>query len=120
MVKFPWSRRDESAGIAFKALDNDAGFLLDVEGRKVVALKLPGNTAREVAGQASLASGMLAKLAKFWHPTEPEHRLIIANMQNGLMKGTERFAVLVAQRLTEASGVVVSVSNLVMAGSKSP
>jgi len=91
---------------------------LDVEGRKVVALKLPGNIAREVAGQGSLTSGMLARLAKLWHPTEPEQWLIVANMQNGLIKDSERFAALVAQRLTEASGVTVSISNLVMAGSK--
>lgn len=116
-MKFPWARGDENAD-AFKALDNDAGFLLDVKGRKVVALKLPGNVAREVAGQASLTSGVLARVAKLWRPAEAEQWLIVANMQNGLMNDYDTFATIVAQRLTDASGVTVPVSNLIIARSK--
>lgn len=115
MVKFPWGEGGDEHSPAFKPLDNDAGFLLDIEGRKVVALKLPANVAKEVAVLASVTGGMLAKLAKLWRSVEPEHWLIVANLQNGSLNDSETFATLVAEGLSKASGVAVSASDLVIA-----
>jgi hypothetical protein len=115
-VKLPWCEGGDEQRPAFKPLDNDAGFLLDIEGRKVVALKLSGRIAKEVVGQASLTGGMLAKLAKLWRSVEPEHWLIVASMQNGLLNDPETFAALVAEGLSKASGVTVPASDLVIAG----
>ena len=116
MVNFPWSEGGDEHELTFKPLDNDAGFLLDIEGRKVVALKLPNNIAKEVAGQKSGARGVLAKLAELWRSVEPEQWLIVANMQKDFMNDPERFAALVARSLSKASGVTVPVSDLVIAG----
>jgi len=116
LVNFPWGEGSDEDEPTFKPLDNDAGFLLDIEGRKVVALKLPNNIAKEVAGQKSGALNVLAKLAEFWRSVEPEQWLIVANMQKGFMNDPERFAALVARSLSKASGVTVPVSDLVIAG----
>jgi hypothetical protein len=82
----------------------------------VVALKLPGEVAKEVAGQKPVRRGALAKLAKLLHNAEPEHWLIVANMQNVFLNDSERFAALVAENLSKASGVAVPASDLVIAG----
>ena len=63
-MKFPWGEQGDVQRPTFKPLDNGAGFLLDIEGRNVVVLKLPGNVAKEVAGQESVGGGVFAKLAK--------------------------------------------------------
>lgn len=103
----------------FKPLDNNAGFLLDVEGRKVVAVKLPGNVAREIAGQhVSLSGGVLTKLARLWRSAEPERWLIVANMGKVLFEDNPRFTALVAEGLTKATGVTVPLENLVISESK--
>jgi hypothetical protein len=117
LVKFPWNDGGDEQRPAFKPLGNDAGFLLDIEGRKVVALKLPGNVAREVVGQASVTDGVLAKLARLWRRVEPKQWLVVANMQNGSLNDPETFASLVAEGLSKASGVTVPASELVIAGS---
>lgn len=114
MVRFPWG--DDEHKPAFKPLDNDTGFLLDIEGCRVIALKLPGDVAKEVAGQKSGAGGVFAKLVRLWHSVGLENWLIVANMQNGLMNESERFATLVADGLSKASGVTVPASGLVIAG----
>jgi len=101
----------------FKPLGNDSGFLLDIEGRKVIALKLPGDVAKEVAGQRSVTRGVLAKLAKLWRSAEPENWLIVANMQNGSLNDSETFASLVAESLSKANGATVPASELIIAGS---
>lgn len=115
-MKFPWGEDGDEYKPTIKSLDNDAGFLLGIEGRKVVALKLPGNVAEEVAGQKSRTGGVFAKLAKLWRSVEPEHWLIVANMQDGFLNDPGRFAALVAESLSEAIGVTVPVSDLVIAG----
>jgi len=115
-LKFPWGEGKDEQRPIFKSLGNDSGFLLDIEGRKVVALKLPGNVAKEVAGQKPMAGGVFEELAKLWRRVEPEHWLIVASMQNGVMIDSERFAALVAEGLTQASGVTVPASDLIIAG----
>ena len=117
-MKFPWGESSDEHKPTFKPLNNEAGFLLDIEGRKVVALKLPSNVAEQVAGQKSGVGDVFAKLAKIWRSLEPEHWLIVANMQNGFLNDPERFAALVAESLSRASGVTIPVSNLVIHGAK--
>jgi hypothetical protein len=104
----------------FKPLDNNAGFLLDIDGRRVVALKLPASVAKDIAGHdMSLTEGMLRKLAVLWRSTEPDHWLIVANMENSLIGDYARFTALVADGLTQATGFTVPVENLVVSGGKS-
>ena len=117
-MKLPWGGDSVEQTQSFKPLDNGAGFLLDIEGRKVVALKLPGNVAKEVAGQKSVGGSVFARLAKLWRSVEPEHWLIVANMQNGSMNDPGKFEDLVAENLGKASGVIVPTSDLVIVGGK--
>jgi len=63
LVNFPWSEGGDEHELTFKPLDNDAGFSLDIEGRKVVALKLPNNIAKEVAGQKSGGTGRFSEIS---------------------------------------------------------
>jgi hypothetical protein len=112
-LHFPWSPENQASG--YKPLDNDAGFLLDIGGRKIVALKLSGNVARKVAWQTPGISNVLARFAKVRRPAEPGRWLIVADLLNGSPNEHDNFPSLVARRLTDATGVTVEVSNLVMA-----
>lgn len=120
MVKFPWARgRDE--GVTFKPLDNDAGYVLEVEGYNAVALKLPGKIAKDIAGQDSSPGedGMLGKLkTKIGRTSEADQEwLVVTNVGNTLLEDYDRFAALVAEGLTNASGGSVPISNLVISAS---
>ena len=103
---------------AFKVL-GDAGFILDVEGSKVIALKLPSRVAKEVTGQptsASVLTRLLSELTE--HSDETEGWLVVTNAQNPLLRDNEKFENLVTQALTKASGNTVPLANLtISAGS---
>lgn len=114
LVTFPWSRRN-LGGAAIKRLDNDAGFVLNVEGSKVIALKLPTTVAKEIAGQAGMLARIKAKLDRHTSETEQEW-LIVTKMQNTPALDDDDFGTAIAQALTNASGTTVTLSNLVISG----
>jgi hypothetical protein len=110
-----WPRGMEEQ-VAFKALGNDAGFVLEVEGNKVIALKLPSKTAKELAGQ-STSIGTLARLLSKLNRQSDEagqEWLVVTGVQNPLLEDYDRFAGLVAQELTKASGTIVPLSTLII------
>ena len=117
LVKFPSSSGVEVE--TFRPLDNDAGFILNVEGHMVVALKLPGSVAKEIAGQVSVKSGILSRLkSKIDHDSDGQRDwLIVTNPQNALLKDRDRSGILVAEGLTNASGASVTPSNVVISPS---
>ncbi len=95
-------------------LDPNSGYVLDVEGHKVLALRVPGKIAREISGQASTI-GMLARLKARIMRRETRINgewLILTNVQNPLLSDYDRFETRVAQELTDVSGIPVSASNL--------
>jgi hypothetical protein len=119
-MKFPWHWRLRNSRATFKPLDNQAGFLLDVDGRRVVALKVPATVAKDIAGHdISLAEGMLRKFAQLRRANEPSQWLVVANMENSLIGDNTRFRALVGEVLTQATGFPVTVENLVVSGNKS-
>lgn len=112
MVKFPWVSKGEET--SFKALDSNAAFVLDIEGHKVIALKLPGKVAKEIASQGSTASsGIRSKLkAKFAHSDETVQWLTVTNIDNPLLNDYARLGALVVQGLSNATGIRVPMSDL--------
>lgn len=119
MVKFPWSSKAEET--SFKPLDSNASFLLNLEGHKVVALRLPSKVGMELSGQELLERvGMLSKLkAKlgFGSAIETERWLTITNVDNPLLDEHDKFEALVAQELTTATGTPVNKTDLLISAS---
>lgn len=116
MVRFPWSSGVEET--SFKPLDGNASFLLNLEGRKVVALRLPSRVAMELSGQELLGSvGVLSKLKaklRLDSVAETEHWLTVTNVDDPLLDERDKLEALVAQELTTASGTAVNKSDLVI------
>jgi len=116
MITLPLAR---AAKASVHMLDN-AGFVLDVKGHKVVALRVSSKIAAEVAGDGSLTSegGLLAKLkTKMSHASETEQWLAVTSIENPLLEDHDNLEVLIAQGLTEASGITVLKSDLAIAAS---
>jgi hypothetical protein len=120
LVKFPWSRGSGNDAPTFKPLEINAGYVLEVEGYNAVALKLSGKVVNDIAQQEPQpgAKGMLAKLkAKFVTSEADQEWLIVTNVRNTMLEDYDRFAGLIAQALTSASGEPVSTSNLAISAS---
>lgn len=115
MAAFPWSTK---AKTSVHPLDN-SGYLLDVNGHKVLALRLSGKVAMEIAGDSSIAQeGLLSKLkGKISQASESEQWLAVTSIENPLLEDYNNFGALIAQGLTEASGITVGKSDLAIAGS---
>lgn len=119
MVKLPWSSKAEET--SFKPLDSNESFLLNLEGHKVVALRLPSKVAMELSGQELMDSGsMLSKLKDklgIGSVAETEHWLMVTNVDNPLLDEHDKFEALAAQELTTASGTAVNKSDIVISAS---
>ena len=116
MVTLPWSTKTTKTSV--RPLDK-SGYLLDVDGHKVLALRLSGKVATEIAGDASTApEGLFSKLkAKISQTSEGEQWLAVTSIENPLLEDYNNFGALIAQSLTEVSGVTVGKSELAIAGS---
>jgi len=119
MARFPWSSKAEEA--TFKPLNDNASFLLNLEGHRVVALRLPTKVAMELSGQELLESvGILSKLkAKLGlgSVAETVHWWTVTNVDNPLLDEHDKFEALVAQELTNATGTAVNKSDLAISAS---
>jgi hypothetical protein len=103
---------------AFKPIESNAGFLLDLEGRKVITLRVPSKVAEEFSGQKRQKSGILARLkAKLGFGRETEHWLTITSVDNPLLEEYDKFGAMVAQELTTATGTTITKSNLAISAS---
>lgn len=115
MVTLPWSMKAGKALV--HPLDN-AAFLLDVKGHKVIALRLSSKVATEIAGGVSIASeGIISKLKAKTNHAENKQWLAVTSIENPLLEDYTSFGALIAQGLTEASGITVGKSDLAIAGS---
>ena len=104
---------------SLKALENGDCFLLDLEGHKTVALRLPVNVATEISGQDLLASGgLFAKLkAKFGLIPEAESWLAVTSVDNPLLERLDRFKALLVEQLADATGRPVTKASLAVSAS---
>jgi len=116
MIPLPWSARASKTSI--QPLIN-AGFILDVKGHKVVALKLSSKVATEITTNESVETeGLLAKIkTKMSCPPETERWLALTSIENPLLEDHDSLGGLIAEGLTEASGVTVGKSDLLIVGS---
>jgi hypothetical protein len=103
----------------FKPLQSNAGFLLDLEGHKIIALKLPSKVAKEISGQERQTSGgVLARLrAKLGFEPETEPWLTVTSVDNPLLEDCEKFGALVAPELTTATGTSIAMTDLAISAS---
>jgi hypothetical protein len=99
---------------SFKPIESNAGFLLDLEGRKVITLRVPSKVAEEISGEEPQTSGgILSRLkAKLGFGRETEHWLTITSVDNPLLEDNDKFGAVVAQELTTATGTTITKSNL--------
>jgi hypothetical protein len=114
-----WRKKEKVEGVKVERLPGDSGYVLDVEGQKVVAVKLPTAVAREVAGQAGadLYKGVEGS-AKYVAETE-QNWLLVTNMHNPLLREYDKLTLLAAQGLTIASGSQIPQSNILVSGGTS-
>lgn len=104
----------EKKNISANLLEDASCFLLDLQGRKVVTLRLPRNVARELSGQDLIpASGVLSKLKAMLRP-DPETRrwLVVTSVDNPLLERLDDFKSLIAGNLSDESDTSVSPSSL--------
>jgi hypothetical protein len=96
-----------------------AGFVLDVKGHKVVALKLSSKVATEIAGDVSvLSESLLSKLkGKISGDSGTERWLAVTSIANPMLEDYETFGSLIAQGLTTAIGIPVGKTDLAIVGS---
>ena len=115
MVPLPWSTK---AKVSFQPLDY-AGFVLDIQGHKVLALKLSTKIVTEITGnEPILSDGFLSRIkAKMNHAPETEQWLAVTSIENPLLENHDSLGTLIAQELTEACGTSVGKSDLRIAGS---
>lgn len=118
MVKLGWPGSETEPNADVRPLYTSASFLLDLEGRKVLAISVPRNIAKEISGQASAMRTLARLKARIMRggSGNGQEWLILTNMQNPLLKDYERFGGLVAQGLTNAIGMPVTTSNLAISG----
>jgi len=115
MVTLQWSKTTLPS---VKPLDY-AGYVLDVKGHKVVALKLSSKVAMEIAGNVSVVSeGLLSKLkGKMSRDSAAEQWLAVTSIANPLLEDYDTFGTLIAQGLTTAIGIPVGKTDLAIVGS---
>jgi hypothetical protein len=98
----------------FKPLASNTSFLLDLDGHKAVALKLPGNIASEIAGQRG-SGGIVERLKSMVGRGSSDRWLILTSPHNPLLRDS-RFSTIVAERLTTGLGSEVQPKNLLLSG----
>jgi len=116
LVTLPWSTR--ASKTSFQPLANSS-FVLDVKGHKVLALRLSSKVATEISGNQPIRSeGFVSKIrAKVKRAPEAEQWLAVTSIENPLLEDHDNLGALIAQELTQASGVPVGKSDLMIAGS---
>lgn len=117
MSRFPLSSKGKEA--TFTPLESNTGFLLNLEGRKVITLKVPSKVAKEISGQEPQTSGgVLSRLkTKLGFTPDTEQWLTVTSVDNPLLAEYDKFGALVAQQLTTATGTEITKANLAISAS---
>ena len=104
--------------IAIKSLEGNSTYLLAMSGHSVLALRLPGKTTREISGQELAAQGFVSRLkAKLGLINDEWRWLTVTSVDNPLLEDTNRFAELIADELTKATGITITKSDLALSAS---
>lgn len=107
-----WRRKREIDGVRFTPLRGRDGFVLDMEGQKIVGIALEGGAAREIAGGVTI-SQVSGEISSKQSKTDQKW-LIVTNMQNPLLRDYNRFVLLTAKELSKATGSIVRDDDLVV------
>lgn len=114
-----WKRKKGKVeGVTYEELGN-AGFALDVEGRKYVALKLERMRERDISGQAKVDAAGAGGGARYASVSDTSW-LLIADKRNPMVyDGLGRLLELSSHALTNASGTQVMPTNILFSTSSS-
>lgn len=116
-MPWPWQRKKETKmeieGV--KLVKREDAFILDIEGTKAVGIRLPVTTAKEIAGEASLAPEGAKAGGKYASGTD-QRWLVITDKENPLLRNYDHFTLMAAKGLTHASGSAVLTSDVSTVG----
>ena len=104
---------------SLKPLGNGECFLVDLDGHRTIAVRLPTDVASEISGESLLISqGFFTKVkVRLGLASEPESWLAVTSVDNPLLEELDRFKALLVARLTDATGVAVTKSSLSISAS---
>jgi len=104
---------------SLKPLGNGECFLVDLDGYRTIAVRLPADVASEISGESLLISqGFFTKVkVRLGLASEPESWLAVTSVDNPLLEELDRFKALLVARLTDATGVAVTKSSLSISAS---
>ena len=119
-----WKRKKEIDGVRFTPLRGHEGFILDMEGQKIVGIALEGGAAKEIAGGLTVGKvggigqaggvGQLGGEVSGKQSKTDQKWLIVTNMQNPLLRDYDRFVVVTAKELSKATGSTIRRDDLVV------
>jgi hypothetical protein len=115
---WPFRKKEKVEGVTCEPLDKNAGYKLDIQGSKFVALKLPLSSVWEIAGGVKLDAMHGTEVGgsgKFASETGYKWALI-TNQQNPLIRDLDNLLVLASKALTNTSGSTISARNIVVSG----
>jgi len=94
-------------------LESGRGFLFEVGGHSVVALKLPGKIAEQLSGDDLKTSGFISRLkAKLGFNRETERWFTVTSVDNPLLEQIDSYSALIAERLSRVTGNTITKSEL--------
>jgi hypothetical protein len=108
-------RESRSLGeVSVKSLEGTSTFLLKLQGHNILALRLPGEVAKEISSQDLPTSGILSRFkAKLGLGGVDQWRwFTVTSVDNPLLEQTDKFAALVTNELTKATGITITKSDL--------
>ena len=114
-----WHKKEEKKveGVTVEPIPGNDGYVMDIDGQKAVAVKLPGNTIRQITGQAGAGPATGIEVAgSYAAGTEPKW-LVFTNMQNPRIEEYNNFILLASRGLENVSGSPVSQSSIVLTAS---
>ena len=98
---------------SLKRLGMGESFLVDLEGHKIVTVRLPTDVASEISGEALISRGLSGKLkSKLRLTPEAETWLVVTSVDNPLLERLDKFEGLLVEQLAHATGGAVTKSNL--------
>jgi len=98
-----------------KLVKREDAFILDIEGTKAVGIRLPVTTAKEIAGDVSLAPEG-AKAGGEYASRTDQRWFVITDKESPLLRNYDHFTLMAAKGLSHASGSTVQTSDVSTVG----
>lgn len=114
---FRKKKEEKVEGVTVEKIEGDSGYIIDIEGQKAVAVKLPGTVARQIAGQVGVGAAQGVGVSAGGATDTDQSWLVVTNMQNPTLQEYNRLTLLASQGLSNASGNQVPQSRIVLTGS---